>query len=46
MVDEDIVRKKLAFIETCLVELKTLARPDAFRRMCASGVSWNIRSRS
>lgn len=28
MVDEDLVLKKLAFIETCVSELRTLARPD------------------
>lgn len=28
MVDEDLVRKKLAFIETCVQELRTLAKPD------------------
>jgi uncharacterized protein YutE (UPF0331/DUF86 family) len=26
--DADLILKKLAFIETCLVELRTLARPD------------------
>ena len=29
MVDADLVRKKLAFIETCVRELRTLARPEA-----------------
>lgn len=28
MTDPDLVAKKLAFIETCLRELRTLARPD------------------
>jgi uncharacterized protein YutE (UPF0331/DUF86 family) len=28
MTDEELVSKKLAFIETCLRELRTLARPD------------------
>ncbi len=28
MTDEDLVRKKLAFIETCLTELRSLARAD------------------
>ena len=28
MVDRDLVLKKLAFIETCVRELRTLARPD------------------
>ena len=28
MTDADLVRKRLAFIETCLQELRTLARPD------------------
>lgn len=29
MTDEDLVRKRLAFIETCLRELRELARPGA-----------------
>ncbi|MGB5735154.1 MAG: DUF86 domain-containing protein [Thiohalocapsa sp.] len=28
MTDADLVAKKLAFIETCVAELRTLARPD------------------
>jgi len=28
MTDPDLVAKKLAFIETCVRELQTLARPD------------------
>lgn len=28
MVDSDLVHKKLAFIETCVAELRTLARPE------------------
>ena len=28
MTDADLILKKLAFIETCLMELRTLARPD------------------
>jgi uncharacterized protein YutE (UPF0331/DUF86 family) len=28
MTDADLVAKKLAFIETCVTELRTLARPD------------------
>ncbi len=31
MVDEDLVRKKLAFIETCVRELRTLAKPDQIK---------------
>ncbi|MCD6671532.1 MAG: hypothetical protein LT106_01635 [Burkholderiaceae bacterium] len=29
MVDRDLVHKKLAFIETCIAELRSLARLDA-----------------
>ena len=29
MTDEELIAKKLAFIETCLHELRTIARPDA-----------------
>ena len=28
MTDADLIAKKLAFIETCVVQLQTLARPD------------------
>ncbi len=28
MVDADLIRKKLAFIETCVAELRTIARPE------------------
>ncbi len=31
MTDEDLLRKRLAFILTCLHELETLADPDAIR---------------
>jgi uncharacterized protein YutE (UPF0331/DUF86 family) len=31
MIDSDLVAKKLALIETCLQQLRTLARPDAIR---------------
>ncbi|HEV8320397.1 MAG TPA: DUF86 domain-containing protein [Myxococcota bacterium] len=31
MTDVDLLAKKLAFIETCLRELRTLARPEAIR---------------
>jgi len=29
MVDSDLVHKKLAFIETCVAELRSMARLDA-----------------
>jgi len=32
VVDRDLVLKKLAFIETCVQELRTLARPDLLDR--------------
>jgi uncharacterized protein YutE (UPF0331/DUF86 family) len=31
MTDADLIRKKLAFIETCLRELRSLARPERIR---------------
>jgi uncharacterized protein YutE (UPF0331/DUF86 family) len=30
--DRDLIAKKLAFIETCVAQLRTLARPDEIRR--------------
>lgn len=32
MTDLDLVRKKLAFIETCVAEIRQLGRPDAVER--------------
>jgi uncharacterized protein YutE (UPF0331/DUF86 family) len=32
MTDVELILKKLAFIETCLAELRALARPDAIER--------------
>ena len=32
MTDPELVAKKLALIETCVQELRTLARPDSIRR--------------
>ena len=32
MTDPDLVAKKLAFIETCVAELQTLARPELIER--------------
>ncbi len=31
MVDADLIFKKLAFIETCVVELRTIARPERIK---------------
>jgi uncharacterized protein YutE (UPF0331/DUF86 family) len=31
MIDSDLVAKKLALIETCVGQLRTMARPDALR---------------
>jgi hypothetical protein len=32
--DHELVAKKLALIETCVRELRSLARPDAIRARC------------